>query len=107
MAAHLATYVHVHTPHGTRVFGPGDVVPTEVAALITNPEVWADQPEPEPVQHVPDQEPGDSWTLPQLREYAAREHIDLDAATKKADVLAVILAARTTDDSGAHADPAV
>ncbi|MFE2994269.1 hypothetical protein ACFXG4_04965 [Nocardia sp. NPDC059246] len=106
MARRLATFVHVHTPDGTHVFGPDDVVPDEVAALITNPDAWAAEPDPEPAQQVPDKEPDESWTLPQLREYAAGKHIDLGAATKKPDVLAAILAARKAD-SGNDGNAAV
>ncbi|MGW4119883.1 hypothetical protein [Nocardia sp. NPDC004711] len=107
MARRLATFVHVHTPDGTRVFGPADVVPAEVAALITNPDAWAAEPDPEPAQQVPDQEPDESWTVPQLRQYAAGKHIDLGNATKKPDVLAAILAARKADDSENDGNPAV
>lgn len=32
----LATFVHV----GDQVFGPGDEVPADVAAAITNPAAW-------------------------------------------------------------------
>ena|SRR5262245_1083350 len=34
--------------------------------------------------------PSDSWTVAQLRDYAARDEIDLRDATRKADVLAAI-----------------
>ncbi|MCM6778036.1 hypothetical protein NDR87_30925 [Nocardia sp. CDC159] len=37
----LNTYVHVHDGEGnTRVFGPDDDVPADMAKLITNPAVW-------------------------------------------------------------------
>lgn len=44
MAKQLRTRVHVD---GT-VYGPGDVVPPEVAAKITNPDAW--EPETEPAR---------------------------------------------------------
>jgi hypothetical protein len=40
-AQRLVTFVHV----GDQVFGPGDEVPTDVAALITNPAAWAPAPD--------------------------------------------------------------
>lgn len=36
MARHLNVHVHVDG----EVYGPGDVVPDEVAGRITNPDVW-------------------------------------------------------------------
>lgn len=44
----LATYVHVHTTDGSKVFGPGDEVPAEYAELITNPKAWASDADEEP-----------------------------------------------------------
>lgn len=40
----LNTYVHVE---GVR-YGPDDMVPDEVAAKITNPDVWAEREDPAP-----------------------------------------------------------
>ena len=47
MGRKLATYVHVHTEDGanSKVFGPDDDVPADVAKLITNPKAWADSDE--------------------------------------------------------------
>jgi hypothetical protein len=43
------TTVHVQTPEGTVVYGPGDTVSAEHAKLISNPKVWAaDEDEPKP-----------------------------------------------------------
>lgn len=42
------TTVHVHTPEGIFVYGPGDVVPAGHAKLITNPKVWAEAQDDEP-----------------------------------------------------------
>lgn len=39
----LASFVHVTTPEGVKVFGPGDDVPAEFAELITNPKAWASE----------------------------------------------------------------
>lgn len=36
----LNTYVHLVVDGDPRVFGPSDVVPDDVAELITNPDVW-------------------------------------------------------------------
>ncbi|MEU1432135.1 hypothetical protein ABZ412_34215 [Nocardia sp. NPDC005746] len=108
MAARLATFVHVHDEDGvTHILGPDDTVPAELAKLITNPDAWADPPDPEPAQQVPESEPSESWTVPQLRDYAADKKIDLGDATKKADVLAVIAAAAENSNTGADGNPAV
>jgi hypothetical protein len=45
-----------------------------------------------------DETPADSWTVPQLLAFAKDKDIDLGAATKKADILAAILAARSAAD---------
>jgi hypothetical protein len=43
------TTVHLHTPEGIVVYGPGDTVAPAHAKLITNPKVWAeDEPESQP-----------------------------------------------------------
>jgi hypothetical protein len=42
MGRRLNTTVHVHLPEGSKAYGPGDDVPKEHAALITNPKAWAD-----------------------------------------------------------------
>ncbi len=39
-AGKLATFVHVNGS----VYGPDDDVPADVAALISNPKAWAEQP---------------------------------------------------------------
>lgn len=60
MAARLNTHVWVHQAEGEPVcYGPDDTVPAEHAALITNPDVWAEAPEPDPEPAAPaDPEPG-------------------------------------------------
>lgn len=101
----LGTTVHVYDddekPH---VFGPGDTPPDWAIAKITNPAVWAgdsadvlDDPAlPDDYTYSPDTtvdvvgEPSESWTVPQLREYAKDHEIDLGEASKKADILAAI-----------------
>lgn len=88
----LAGYVHVHDELGnSRVYGPGDDVPADVAKRITNPAAWESDDQE-------DGEPSESWTLPELKAYAGQREIDLGDATKKADILAVIQAA---EDDGA------
>lgn len=45
MARGLNATVYLHDEDGVvRGFGPGDVVPGWVAARITNPDVWTDDP---------------------------------------------------------------
>jgi len=43
---------------------------------------------------IPDGEPSEEWKAAELTAYAEREGIDLAGATKKADVVAAIAAAR-------------
>ena len=42
----------------------------------------------------PDGDPADSWKVDQLKAYAAEHNVDLSGATKKADILAAIVAAK-------------
>lgn len=44
--ASLSRYVCVEGPDGMCQFGPGDDVPEWAAKLITNPNAWAEEPEP-------------------------------------------------------------
>jgi len=53
-----------------------------------------DEAEPAPeTPALPEGTPSDSWTVAQLKEYAAQEEVDLTGAEKKADILAAIQAA--------------
>jgi hypothetical protein len=55
-ARRLNTYVHVHIDGTSSVFGPDDKVPADVAKLITNDAVWADEAstdEPEVIEPTP------------------------------------------------------
>jgi hypothetical protein len=45
----LNTYVHV----GDRRYGPDDTISDEVAAQITNPDVWAEREDPAPAVQKP------------------------------------------------------
>lgn len=47
----------------------------------------------EPTPAGPEGEPSDSWTVAQLKDYAAKEEISLAGVDKKADILAAIQAA--------------
>ncbi|TFD27517.1 hypothetical protein [Cryobacterium cryoconiti] len=52
--ARLSTFVHVHVGGESKVYGPDDVIPDGIAALITNPKVWAEAPtEGAPATSVP------------------------------------------------------
>ncbi|WP_280449962.1 hypothetical protein [Nocardia brasiliensis] len=83
----LTGFVHVHDDKGnSRVYGPGDDVPADVAKRITNPDAWESDDEG-------DGEPSESWTVADLKAYAEQREIDLGDATKKADILAAIQAA--------------
>lgn len=45
MARRLNTFVHVHQDGESFAFGPGETIPGALAELITNPDVWDDEPE--------------------------------------------------------------
>ncbi|WP_139794561.1 hypothetical protein [Prescottella equi] len=105
----LATHVHVPDDSGVfHVFGPADQVPGWAAGLITNPAAWAERPAPEVDASGPEWpagDPSDDWKLPELHAYAAANGIGLGDAKKKADILAVITDALSSegaadDDSG-------
>lgn len=44
MARRLNTFVHVHVDGVSTAYGPGDDVPGAVADLITNTDVWDEDP---------------------------------------------------------------
>ena len=94
----LAAYVFA----GNRWFGPGDDVPADVAAEITNPKAWVGGKVPDLGSEdtggtVPDGEPSESWKNAQLKAYAAEHGIDLGDASTKAEYLAAIVAATSGD----------
>jgi hypothetical protein len=90
--AKLNTYVHVHDEDGvSHAFGPDDTVPEWAVDLITNPDVWAEDPEKsEDSDDLPDGDVNDTWTVKQLKAYAKAEDIDLGDAKTKADILSKI-----------------
>ena len=64
MTRQLVMGVVVHDDDGPHIYQPGDVVPDEHAALISNPTVWAEEPEapsespdaqPELIDEVPEE----------------------------------------------------
>lgn len=63
--ARLRSYVHVPVGMDWVVYGPGDEVPAEHAALITNPKAWAeDSAEVAPEVVVDDTEQGSVGEVP-------------------------------------------
>lgn len=52
--ANLTTFVHVHRPDGSVVFGPGDDVPAWAREQITRPDVWDDVDPGEASDSAPD-----------------------------------------------------
>ncbi|AYD89674.1 hypothetical protein D5R93_05740 [Actinomyces lilanjuaniae] len=94
MGRRLATHVVVHGRAGSLMLPAGTVPSAQEAALITNPACW------EPGAHedtstppatpgtlpVPDQ----SWTVADLRAWAAHQGVSLGAARSKADILMVL-----------------
>lgn len=90
--AKLNNYVHVHDKDGvSHAFGPDDTVPGWAEELITNPDVWAEDPEGyEDSDELPDGDVDDTWTVKQLKDYAKSEDIDLGDAKTKKDILSKI-----------------
>lgn len=74
----------VRIPNTSRYVGPGPIS-EEDAELIDNDAVFED---------LADEETGDNaletWTVPELKAYADHNEIDLDGATRKADIIAAI-----------------
>jgi len=56
----LNTYVHVDDVR----YGPDDTIPDEVAAKITNPDVWAEREDPAPAAQKPPASGGQPPTDP-------------------------------------------
>lgn len=107
----LVAAVVVHTGRNSFRYVPGDDVPAEHAALISNPAAWADGEVPSATQPDPDPEPEqnndpagdggqgtpedlDSLDAAGLKKYAEQHGIDLQGASRKADILAAIRAAQ-------------
>lgn len=63
------------------------------AGLLDDSEPETETPAEPEVVSLPEGEPSESWTVVQLKEYAAREEISLAGADKKADILAAVRAA--------------
>ena len=110
MAQHVATAavvkVSIGSPSGNRVAAfiqRGDVVPEGVAEeqlkrLIDRgliEKVKAAKPESSTEVTVPEGDPSDKWTVPQLELFAKQKEIDLGSASSKPEKLAVIAAATT------------
>lgn len=69
-------------------------VPDETVEYYTS-KGWTADVEPPTV--IPEGDPSEDWTVKELDAYAEREGIDLAGATKKADKVAAITAARAGD----------
>jgi len=76
------------TRNGRQITVPDDAVEYYAGKGWTAPEFSNPQAKP-----LPDGEPSEAWTIPQLTSYAGTLSIDLGKATKKGDILAAILAA--------------
>lgn len=88
----LNTFVHVHDKDGvSHAFGPNDTLPEWAETLITNPGVWAEEPDDESGSDgLPDGDIDETWTVKQLKAYAKAEEIDLGDAKTKTDILSKI-----------------
>lgn len=98
--ARLKTHVHVPVGLDWVVYGPGDEVPDEHAALITNPKAWEDDTEPASAASVlatdgsgapPKAGKGSGrevWV-----EFAEARGVHVDADDKREDIIAAVEAA--------------
>jgi len=75
------------TRKGRTIVVPDDAVDHYIERGWTSPEMF---PDGVPLE-LPDGEPSDKWTNPQLVAYAGVHGIDLAGATKKADLLVAVL----------------
>lgn len=91
MAGKLAGFVHVHGPNGSRVFGPDDEVPADVAKLVTNPKAWAVVPEPEqgPTGEAPPRS-GPGSGVEAWKAYAAAVGVNVAEGASRDDVIAAV-----------------
>ena len=109
MSRRLSSYVHVHLPEGgTRVYGPGDVVPDDHAALIANPRAWVEEaPEPAQAPAPPPSPEGPAGGAPAgppprsgagssaaaWAEYARAHDVVHDEGAGRADIITALTAA--------------
>jgi len=77
------------------VFMPGDEPPAEYAKLISNPAAWEDEAMAAP---PPSSGKYEDMTVSQLLDTARERNVDLQGATKKADVIARLEAADAGTD---------
>lgn len=97
MRRRLARSVSFWAENGELItFLPGDEPPADYAKLITNPAAWEEEAMAPP---PPSDGSYDSMTVTQLMEAAKARDVDLQGATKKADVIARLEAADASDGS--------
>lgn len=85
----------VAVPSGTPVPGEPPNVPVAEAPAASDPLARLEAVKQAASEgQLPEGEPDDSWTVPQLQAYAQQNQVDLEGATRKADILAAIDRAR-------------
>lgn len=84
-------------PKGARVTVPDETVDfyTSKGWTVAGAVPDTDPAPVDPPVVIPEGDPVEAWKNDQIEAFAAREGIDLGDATKKADMLAAIAAART------------
>jgi hypothetical protein len=97
----LVSYVHVEGPDGMVAFGPDDEVP-EWAARKMGAHCFEDGEHPYAGDDM--SKPLDELTVKQLRARADAFGVDLGDATKKADIVAMLEAARSDAPDGGTGD---
>ena len=80
----MATLTH---PKGRKVTVPDAVADSYLANGWS---VAGQEPKEKPPVVIPDGDPVAEWKVDELKAYAERESIDLNGATKKDDILAVL-----------------
>jgi hypothetical protein len=90
-AALVVAHVNGRVQHLYR----GDIVPAGIdAASLANLKALGFVDSDETSDATPDGEPSDAWKVDDLKTYAGEHDVDLGDATKKADILAAIVAAK-------------
>lgn len=115
MTRRLNTFVLVHNSDGvtSKAYGPDDVIPAEVAKLITNPKVWADGPPAESVTEATTTAPpapevppvteappraGKGSSAPAWLAYATHLGLTVPDGASKAAIIALVDAHTSTPD---------
>lgn len=89
-----ATEAAKYPPQTVKAVPTGYLIPAGAEDHYVAPQVTAEVAPAEEAQDEPENGPDESWKNADIEAYAADNGVDLDGATKKADMLAAIAAAQ-------------